>query len=304
MKLPESDPVFNCVEVRFKNDRKQFFKNSENLKIRVGEAVVVQADMGYDIGTVSIVGELARMQMRKKKVKEDDGSINEILRKASEKDIEKWQEVKAKEDNTLFVGRCIVGDLSLKMKISDVEYQADNTKAFFYYTSEKRVDFRILIKELAVRFRVRIEMKQLNQRQESALVGGIGSCGRELCCSTWLTEFKSVNTKAIKYQQLSLNPERVMGQCGKLKCCLNYELDSYASVLKTFPKESKLYTTKGVALFSKMDILKDIMWFYYKDDSDSGLFKIKKEDVHDMVNKNKMGKKVISLEDYAITDDV
>lgn len=258
---------FDCVEVRFKNGRKEFFKNAEELPIYEGDAVVVEADPGYDVGMVSIVGELVRLQMQKKGVFPKSTDLKKLVRKTTEKDLEKWKEGKSKEENAMREARMAAYDLNLAMKISDVEYQGDLSKAVFYYTAEGRVDFRELVKILAEKFRLRIEMKQIGMRQEAGRLGGIGSCGRELCCSTWLTDFRSVSTSAARYQQLSLNPAKLAGQCGKLKCCLNYELDVYLDELKAFPDTKKnLKTKKGEAFCQKIDIFGHTLWYSYQDE--------------------------------------
>ena len=266
MQQPSGMASTNIVEVRFKNARKEFFKIGENTGLAVGDAVAVEASPGHDLGMVSMTGELVRLQMKKL------GNINEhqlksIYRKAKPNDIEKWQQAVERETPTMLRARAIATELKLNMKISDVEFQGDGAKAIFYYTADDRVDFRELIRHLADEFRVRIEMKQIGSRQESARVGGIGSCGRELCCSTWLRDFRSVNTSAARYQQLSLNPQKLAGQCGKLKCCLNYELDSYIDALKDFPETNvRLETLRGSAFHQKTDIFKRILYYAYTDD--------------------------------------
>ncbi|TAE73520.1 MAG: Signal peptidase-like protein [Bacteroidetes bacterium] len=256
--------TFEIVEVRFRNGRKEYYRNSNDLDLVTGDAIVVEiAGGGYDLGFVSLQGELVRLQMMKKKIKDND-EIKAIWRLATAKDLEKYEQAAARNLSTLFRTRQIANELKLKMKLSDVDYQADNTKATFYYSAEDRVDFRELIKMLAVEFKIRVEMKQISLRQEAARVGGIGSCGRELCCSTWLTDFKSVPTSAARYQNLSLNPSKLSGQCGRLKCCLNYELDTYTEALKGIPDiETPLKTQKGLANLTKTDIFKKLMWFAY-----------------------------------------
>jgi cell fate regulator YaaT (PSP1 superfamily) len=268
MTLPEGQKPFDIVEVRFKNSRKEFFRNVNNLSLNVGDAIAVEATSGHDMGTVSMTGELVRLQLKKKNINFDSEEIKKVYRKARQTDIEKWQEARALETSSMFSARTIALRLGLEMKLSDVEYQGDKSKAVFYYTADARVDFRELIKVLAEEFRVRIEMRQIGARQEASRLGGIGSCGRELCCATWLTDFRTVNTSAARYQQLSLNPLKLAGQCGKLKCCLNYELDSYMEALKEFPDMDgkKLITKKGDAFMQKMDIFKREMWFSYRND--------------------------------------
>ena len=264
MDLPTNYTPFNIVEVRFKGSRKDFYINHENLYLEMGEIVAVEPTTGgYDIGHVSMTGELVRLQLKKNKV--DAATVTKkIYRKANDADIKKWQAAKDLEWETMHRARKLALDLGLSMKISDVDYQGDKTKATFYYTAEGRVDFRELIKRMAEEFRIRIEMRQIGMRQEASRLGGIGSCGRELCCATWLTDFKTVSTAAARYQNLSLNTLKLAGQCGKLKCCLNYELDSYMDALKDFPRNiERIETEKGTAYLQKTDIFKKLMWFSY-----------------------------------------
>jgi cell fate regulator YaaT (PSP1 superfamily) len=270
MELPGGQAVCDIVEIRFKNSRKGFYRNVNNLQLNVGDVVAVEATGGHDIGVISISGELVRLQMRKRNVKEDSEEIKKVYRKAKPADIEKWQEAQSLEQATMYRARTCAVKLNLQMKISDVEYQGDRTKAIFYYTADDRVDFRELIKVLADEFKVRIEMRQIGARQEAGRLGAIGSCGRELCCSTWLTDFRSVSTSAARYQQLSLNPLKLAGQCGKLKCCLNYELDSYMDALHDFPEVNnvKLETERGRAFHQKTDIFRRTMFFSYTDEPD------------------------------------
>ncbi|MFL5764806.1 MAG: stage 0 sporulation family protein [Bacteroidia bacterium] len=270
MELPGGLSVCDIVEVRFKNSRKGFFRNVNSLQLNVGDVVAVEATGGHDIGVISISGELVRLQMRKRNIKDDSEEIKKVYRKAKPADIEKWQEAQGLEQATMYRARTCAVRLNLQMKISDVEYQGDRTKAIFYYTADDRVDFRELIKVLADEFKVRIEMRQIGARQEAGRLGAIGSCGRELCCSTWLTDFRSVSTSAARYQQLSLNPLKLAGQCGKLKCCLNYELDSYMDALHDFPEVNnvKLETERGRAFHQKTDIFRRTMFFSYTDEPD------------------------------------
>ncbi len=262
MVLPEGQKPFDIVEVRFKGSRKEFFRNVNNLELHVGESVAVEGSPGHDIGEVSMTGELVRFQMKKKNVTETSEEIKLLYRVSRPVDIEKYQEVKALEVTTMHRSRTIAMALGLRMKLSDVEYQGDGKKATFFYTADERVDFRELIRKLADEFKVRVEMRQIGMRQEASRLGGIGSCGRELCCSTWLTDFKIVSTSAARYQNLSLNPLKLAGQCGKLKCCLNYELDSYMDAIKDIPESNiKLLTGKGTLLHRKTDIFKRIMWY-------------------------------------------
>ena len=298
MTLPSGQEKFNIFEVRFKNGRKHFYKNPDNLPITMGDIVAVEGSPGHDIGTVSLAGELVKVQMKKRKINEDHEDVKKIYRKASQRDIDIWQQSRAKEEETQRKGREILGRLGLQMKLSDVEYQGDGNKATFYYTAETRVDFRQLIRDLAGAFSIRVEMKQVGARQEAARLGGIGSCGRELCCSTWLTDFRKVTTSAARYQQLSLNPLKLAGQCGKLKCCLNFELDTYLDALKTFPKQDLvLKTEKGEAVFVKMDIFKNHLWYTYKEERFKW-FRLTLEQVLEIIALNKNNEKSISLEEY------
>jgi len=291
MELPEGQVPFDCVEVRFKNSTKGFYRNVNRLPLIFGEPIAVEASPGHDIGTVSLTGELVRLQMKKKNVNPDSDEIKKIYRKSTANDIKKWKEVQELEGSTMLKARKIASDLKLNMKISDVEYQGDKTKAVFYFTADERVDFRELIKMLAGEFKVRVEMRQLGMRQEAGRLGGIGDCGRELCCSTWLTDFRSVSTSAARYQQLSLNPQKLAGQCGKLKCCLNYELDSYLDAIKDFPDtETKLETKKGSAHYQKMDIFKGLMWYSYAEDPQT-FFKIPIDRVKEIIELNKKDRK-------------
>jgi len=262
MHLPAGQKAYDIVEVRFKGSRKEYFRNVNALDVHVGELVAVEGNPGHDIGEVSMVGELVRFQIRKRGMKEDSAEIKQLYRAARDTDIEKYNEMKGLEADTMHGSRKAALTLGLKMKISDVEYQGDGKKATFYYTAEDRVDFRELIKRLADQFKVRVEMRQIGMRQEAARLGGIGSCGRELCCSTWLTDFKVVSTSAARYQNLSLNPIKLAGQCGKLKCCLNFELDSYMDAIRDIPESNiKLQTAKGLMVHRKTDIFKRIMWY-------------------------------------------
>jgi len=290
MELLSGQQTFDIVEVRFKNSRKDFFRNNENLTLSIGDVVAVEASPGHDIGVISAIGEVVRLQMKKKKIRTDAEEIKKIYRKAKQQDIDKWHEAQALETQTMYKARTFALHHGLQMKISDVEYQGDKTKAIFYYTAEGRVDFRQLIKTLAEQFRVRVEMKQIGARQEASRLGAIGSCGRELCCSTWLTDFRSVSTSAARYQQLSLNPLKLAGQCGKLKCCLNYELDSYLDAIKDFPNTEnlKLKTARGTAVHQKTDIFKRIMWFTYFDDM-SNFIAVSVDDVKKVIELNKAG---------------
>lgn len=285
----------NFVEVRFKNDRKSYYNNANNLPLHIGSVVTVESNPGHDIGVVSLTGELVKIQMKKKHFSEE--AALKIYRVATQKDVEIWQDARKKEDQTKIQARKIAKNLGLEMKITDVEYQGDGSKATFYYTAEGRVDFRQLIKEYASSFKTKIDMKQIGYRQESAKVGGIGSCGRELCCSTWLTDFRSVNTNAARYQQLSINPLKLAGQCGKLKCCLNFELDSYVDALSDFPSSNTiLETEKGRAFCIKIDVFKKKMWFAYVDNS-MAWYDLDVAEVKKMMKINSKGQKSIPLEE-------
>ena len=300
MSLPNGERPFDFVEVRFKNSRKEFFQNTENLSLSIGDIVATQAVSGHDIGMVTLTGELVRVQMKRKKEAINAPDAPKVYRKASQKDIDIWQKCRDREEEIKKRAREIAIILKLQMKISDVEFQGDGSKATFYYTADERVDFRQLIKDMAKAFGIRIEMRQIGYRQEAQRLGGIGSCGRELCCSTWLTDFRSVSTSAARYQQLSLNPQKLAGQCGKLKCCLNYELDVYLDALKDFPsQDTKLLTDKGLAFCQKTDIFKEMLWFSYKEDP-GNWHVLSKDQVNEILEKNKKKEKVASLEMYAI----
>ena len=293
MDMPGEDQ-FNVVEVRFKNGRKEFHVNSEKLNLTTGDAVVVEVPSGHHIGYVSMKGELVRLQMQKKKVA-NDNEIKKIYRIAHQKDLEKFEEVKKRELPTLYRTREIIRNLKLEMKLSDVEYQADNAKATFFYSADDRVDFRELIKLLAGEFRIRVEMRQISLRQEAGRLGGIGVCGRELCCSTWLSDFKNVATSAARYQNLSLNPSKLSGQCGRLKCCLNYELETYMEALEHIPKiEAPLLTEKGEATLQKTDIFRKIMWFGFV--SENTWYPLNVERVNQILQLNREGKKPANLD--------
>ena len=293
--MPSDFRGFDCVEVRFKGGRKEFFRNDKSLPLVTGDAVVVEAaGSGWHLGHVSLKGELVRLQMRKKKVPADSRDIRPILRVATPDDEERWQAVRDLENGTMFRARAVVEELRLKMKLSDVEYQADRTRAMFYYSAEDRVDFRELIRRLADEFRIRIEMRQISLRQEAGRIGGIGVCGRELCCSTWLTEFKAVSTTAARYQNLSLNPQKLAGQCGRLKCCLNYELDAYLDALKDIPQVQRpLLVAQGEAFLQKTDIFRKRMWFAFR--GDNNWVMLSTERVREVLELNKKGEKPDTL---------
>jgi cell fate regulator YaaT (PSP1 superfamily) len=289
-----AEAVFDVVEVRFKGGRKEFFRNSKELELFTGDPIVVEVQNGHHVGNVAMQGELVRLQMRKKNVQNND-EIKQIYRKANQRDVEKWEQSRNREDTTMYRTREIIHTLKLDMKMSDVEYQADNTKATFYYSADDRVDFRELIKLLAAEFKIRVEMKQISLRQEASRLGGIGSCGRELCCSTWLTDFKNVGTSAARYQNLSLNPAKLSGQCSRLKCCLNYELDTYLDALKDIPEfEGALQTGKGDAFLQKTDIFKKVMWFSFRGE-EGNWHAVDAKRVTEILAMNKEGKKPVSL---------
>lgn len=287
------------VEVRFKNDRKCFYKNVNDLPLQIGNIVTVESSPGHDVGVVSLTGELVKIQMKKKNFPESQAL--KIYRISNQKDVETWQEARKREQSIKHQAKVIASALNLDMKITDVEYQGDGAKATFYYTAESRVDFRQLIKEYALAFRTKIDMKQIGFRQEAAKIGGIGSCGRELCCSSWLTDFRSVNTNAARYQQLSINPQKLAGQCGKLKCCLNYELDSYLDALSDFPpSNTNIETEKGRAFCIKIDVFKKKMWFAYAE-SPLGWYDLDVSQVKKLVADNRKGIKAPPFEDMVST---
>lgn len=267
--LPFADPNSSCkvVEVSFnQGSRKDYYRNPTLQYYTKGELVTVEGVSGFDVGEVTMSGELVRMQLKKRNLPEDSQEIKKILRRSSTTDIDKWQESKGREKEALVRSRAIARQLGLQMKLAEVELQADGKKATFFYTADDRVDFRELIKIFAGEFRVKVEMRQIGPRQEAGKVGGIGSCGRELCCSTWLTDFKSVNTTAARYQNLSINQAKLSGQCGRLKCCLNYELDTYLDALQNFPNDADvLEITRGRAFLVKKDIFKNLMWYTLPD---------------------------------------
>ena len=292
MGIPQLDQ-FDIVEVKFKGGRKEYFRNVDYFPLHTGDPIVVDVPSGHHIGHVSLQGELVRLQMQKRKVRNDD-NITRIYRLATQKDMEKWEEAKSREVPTLYRCKQIVDEYGLNMKMSDVEFQADNSKATFYYSAEDRIDFRELIKSLAGEFKVRVEMRQISLRQEAGRLGGIGVCGRELCCSTWLVDFKNVTTSAARYQNLSLNPGKLSGQCGRLKCCLNYELDTYMDAIKDIPQvEKPLLTEKGPAKLQKTDIFRKLMWFNYNHDND--WISITCDRVREIQALNEQGVKVFDL---------
>jgi cell fate regulator YaaT (PSP1 superfamily) len=301
--LPDGHVPIDIVEVRFKNSRKDFFRMPPDITLEVGDFVAVEAAPGHDIGIVSMTGELVRFQLRKRGINPENHEIKKVYRRARLTDIEKWIAAVELENSTMFKAREIAEGLNLQMKINDVEYQGDNTKAIFYYTAEDRVDFRELIKVLAEEFRVRIEMRQIGARQEASRLGGIGTCGRELCCSTWINNFHSVTTQSARVQQLSLNPQKLAGQCGKLKCCLNYEYDTYVDALKLFPgNEIVLKTKAGDAIHQKTDIFKKLMWYSYTSDQNN-VMAIPVENVIHIIEENRMGNFPEKLEDFSFIQE-
>lgn len=294
---------FNIVEIAFKKGaRKGFYRNTQHLDLHKGQLVVVEAAQGYDVGEVSLQGELVKAQMKKRKVSERDDTIRSLLRIANETDINTLLDIRNKEPETMVRARAIARSLNLEMKIGDIEFQGDNKKVTVYYTAEDRVDFRELVKVYAREFKVKIEMRQIGARQEAARIGGVGTCGRELCCSTWLGDFKSVTTQAVRYQNLSINTDKMSGQCGRLKCCLNYELDTYNDALRSFPKQTdKIETEEGVAWLRKTEILKQQLVYEYE--HQKGIFyKISVDDAKELLWMNKGNKKPKSLHDFAIVE--
>lgn len=301
--VPDQQRKFDCIEVRFKNSRKDFYRLPNHTWFHPGDIVAVEATPGHDIGIVTLSGEIVRLQMRRKRINPDSNDIKKVYRKARISDIDKWISVVELEDKTMLQSRQIAMNIGLKMKINDVEYQGDGTKAIFYYTADERVDFRELIKLLAEEFRIRIEMRQIGVRQESSRLGGIGTCGRELCCATWLTDFRSVSTGMARVQQLSPNPQKLAGQCGKLKCCLSYEYEVYLDALKGFPNsEIILKTRKGEAIHQKTDIFSKVMWYSYVTDQ-TNLLAIPVEKVQEIIDQNSQGKFPERLEDFAKTKE-
>lgn len=291
--------LFDFVEVRFKNNRKDFYKLPDGLSVTEGDVVAVEGMPGHDIGIVSLTGEACRIQMRKKGVDVDSESIKKLFRRAKVVDIERWTESIKDEAATLRRTRQIAEELGLVMKVNDVEYQGDHSKAIFYYTADERVDFRNLIKVLAEEFKVRVEMKQIGVRQEAGKVGGIGTCGRELCCSTWLTNFKSVTTGAAKVQQILPNPQKLAGQCGKLKCCLNFEYDVYVDALKQFPPANvAIRFQKGLALYKKTDVFRGIMWYAYEGEND--LYALPAAKVKEIIEMNQRQEYPEKMEDFQV----
>lgn len=295
--IPESYQDCDIIEVRFKNTRKGYYKNVNDLKLKKGDVVAVEASPGHDIGIISLMGQLVRFQLDNNNIPVEGTEFRKIYRKAKPADIDKWNESMSHEFTTMIRSRKIAQDLKLDMKIGDVEYQGDGTKAIFYYIADDRVDFRELIKVLAEQLKVRIEMKQIGARQEAGRIGGIGSCGRELCCSTWITNFVSVTTNAARYQEVSLNPQKLAGQCGKLKCCLNYELSCYLDAQKDFPNTSiPLDTEQGSFYHQKTDVFKRLMWYSSKKEMPAEIVCLSVDQVKEIIAKNRRGEKIKKLE--------
>lgn len=292
---------FPIAEVRFKNSHKDFYLLPQEGVFHVGDIVAVESTTGHDIGIISMLGLQVKRQLEHKHIKASD-VVKKLYRTARYADIEEWIATVSLEHETMLKSRYTAWDLNLNMKVNDVEYQGDGTKAIFYYSAEERVDFRELIKILAEQFRIRIEMRQIGVRQEAARLGGLGSCGRELCCSSWLTNFQSVSTNAARTQQLSLNPQKLAGMCGKLKCCLNFEQSTYVQELKEFPDPKiQLKTKKGRGIYNKIDIFKKIVWYAYSDDS-STIFALPLEKVNQIIKMNSDGKMPEKLEEFAIVN--
>jgi len=304
MDLPLGQKAFDIIEVRFKNSRKAFYRNNSGLELYSGDVIAVEVSPGYDVGVVSLTGELVRIQMKRKEVK-DNYEIKKVLRKATEEDIKKWQDGRQLEQNTMIRARTVSREIKIELKLSDVEYQGDKTKATFFYTADDRVDFRELIKRFADEFRVKIEMRQIGYRHEAGRLGGIGSCGRELCCSSWLTDFRAVSTSAARYQQLSLNPTKLAGQCGKLKCCLNYELDQYVEALKEFPSTHvKLQLPKGIAMHFKTDIFQKRLFYVYEGQFSEAPFALSPEAAKEIIERNKKGIIIEDIDQFTIEEVV
>ena len=294
--IPGGLADFDIVEVQFKNTRKGFYKNSTNIPLEIGDMVAVEASPGHDIGQVSLIGELVKLQMKKANIKPDT-EIKRVFRKAKPSDLEKYEEAKAKENDTMIRSRKIAEALNLDMKIGDVEYQGDGNKAIFYYIADERVDFRQLIKDLAEVFRVRIEMKQIGARQEAGRIGGIGPCGRALCCSSWMTNFVSVATSAARYQDISMNPQKLAGQCAKLKCCLNFEVDTYAEAVKRMPaKDIKLETADATYFHFKSDVFKREITYSTDKSIPANLVTIDVQRAFEIIAMNKNGEKPLKLQ--------
>jgi cell fate regulator YaaT (PSP1 superfamily) len=294
----------NLVEIQFKMNRKEYFENKDNLSISEGDFVAVEGNSGHDIGKITLIGDIVYYQIKRKKINIKTNPLRKIYRLAKDTDLSKYESAIDLEQPTLKKAKEIINNHKLEMKLVDVEFQGDKSKAIFYYTAEKRVDFRELIKEYSRTFGIRVEMKQIGVRQEAAMVGGIGSCGRELCCTTWMVDFPAVSTYSARYQQLSINPQKISGQCGKLKCCLNFELDSYLDNLKYFPKQKQiLKTKKGEAKQIKIDVFKKKLQYVYKS-NEPGIFELSLKQVIQIIEHNKKGKTPVSLEEFVVEKEV
>ncbi len=294
--VPNTINPNDIIEIRFKNTRKDYYTNVNELPLKPGDIVAVEASPGHDIGVVSLVGDLVLKQMKRHKPTFVDGELRKIYRLAKPVDIQKWEEATQLEHDTMLKARKIAEDLRLNMKIGDVEFQGDKTKAIFYYIADERVDFRQLIKVYAETFRIRIEMRQIGARQEAGRIGGIGPCGRELCCSSWISNFVSVTTNSARYQEISLNPQKLAGQCSKLKCCLNYELDCYIDAQIDFPPTNvQIETEKGNFNYLKADIFKGIFWYVSENYSGGGVIGVSVEKVKEILRLNRSGKRIPDL---------
>ena len=302
--LPNGASPYDVVEIRYKNNRKAYVRSPQAVTAHVGDVVVIDLQPGHDVGVVSLTGELVKSQLKLRKIK-DDHELKRIARKATTEDLALWHEARQREDATMKESRAIIKRLNISMKLTDVEYQGDNTRATFYYIAEQRVDFRDLVRELASTFDIRIDMRQIGARQEAARIGGIGVCGRELCCTSWLKDFRSVSTGAARYQQLSLNPGKLAGQCGKLKCCLNFELDQYVEAVKEFPSpNAKIKTPKGKAVVFKMDIFKRLVYFLQLGEQGSSPIAMNVEDANELIAASAKGEVVGSLASYEVEEEV
>lgn len=294
--VPEPDYVTHYVEVQFKNTRKGYYLNVNDIPLEKGDIVAVEATPGHDIGAISLTGHLVRLQMKKSNVRLDGNEPKRVYRKVKPADMEKYEEAKGKEHDTMIRARKIASEMGLEMKIGDVEYQGDGNKAIFYYIADERVDFRQLIKVFAETFRVRIEMKQIGARQEAGRIGGIGPCGRELCCCSWLTNFTSVSTGAARYQDISMNPQKLAGQCAKLKCCINYEIDAYVEALKSLPSRETIIETQEHTYYTfKMDVFKREITFSTDKVNASNLVTISADRTFSIIAMNRHGRRPFSL---------
>ncbi len=302
--LPPGQKKFRVYEVSFKNGRKDFFRNDhDHHTYYMGDTVVVEGNPGYDVGVISLAGEVVKLQMRRKKKTGKTDELKKIIRRAHTKDLEIWKKARSREAETQRQARIIIRKLGLTMKLSDVAFQGDGKKATFYYTADSRVDFRQLIKELASAFRIRVEMKQVDYRHEASRLGGVGSCGRELCCASWMGEFKKVNNQAARQQQLSLNPQKLQGQCGRLKCCLNHELKTYSDALKDLPSTDIILKTEGGnAKHIKTDVFKKYLWYAYEQSDNNKWYRLEADQVKEIIEKNEKGETVPPLEDWEITE--